>query len=76
MFIIYVTQRFKSLEKRADEVTKTSTEKRIKHLQKQVIETGMCIIVYMSYIDTEYWKQLIQKSISSGQRLKAYSHIL
>ncbi|XP_005101135.1 protein FAM204A [Aplysia californica] len=32
-------EKFKSLEKRTDEVTKRSTEKRIKHLQKQVMDT-------------------------------------
>jgi len=32
-------EKFKSLEKRTDETTKLSTDKRVKHLQKQVMET-------------------------------------
>lgn len=34
-------QKFKSLEKRTNEVTKRSTEKRIKHLQKTALENGL-----------------------------------
>lgn len=35
----HLWEKFKLLEKRTDEATKASTEKRVKHLQKQVMET-------------------------------------
>ncbi|KAI8777171.1 protein FAM204A isoform X2 [Biomphalaria glabrata] len=35
----HLWEKFKLLEKRTDETTRRSTEKRIKHLQKQVLET-------------------------------------
>lgn len=35
----HIWERFKRLEKRTDEVTQRSTEKRIKHLKKQIMDT-------------------------------------
>ena len=38
--LLSLLQKFKALEKRTNETTRRSTEKRIKHLQKTALENG------------------------------------